>query len=60
MAFYVVYYSMKAGDLITSPDGIEYEILDIHMDGLWLGDADCAETFVSNDNLVLDNWFDFC
>ena len=56
----MTYIDMKAGDLITSPDGVEYEILDIHMDGLWLGDADCAETFVSNDDLVLDNWFDFC
>ena len=54
----MTYIDMKAGDLITSPDGIEYEILDIHIDGLWLGDADAEETFVSNDDLVLDNWFE--
>ena len=42
---------MKAGDLIITADGVEVEVLDIHIDGIWVSDADCNESFLTLDDL---------
>jgi hypothetical protein len=43
---------MRTGDLMITADGVEVEILDIYMDGIWVSDADCNESFIDNDELT--------